>query len=674
MGKASSNKKASVKKLRIPDAGSSEFSGNLHKKGLLQKPVVHILLIIALGSLAYSNTFHSPFQWDEVAQILQNPIIKDLHNFTSSTKGYEYASSYYNPRRSIGYLTFALNYHFGGLNVTGYHLVNLLIHIINGILVYFLVVLTFRTPYFSVSGTSNQGSGTGILTPAPGFPVLPVTNPQFQIPKLIALFSALLFISHPVQTQAVTYVVQRFTSLATLFYLASVVFYVIGRLTSGQTGKPASRKAIKLGTFCLSLLFALLAIKTKEITFTLPLVIIIYEFTFFKSSLRRKLLFLLPVLLTLIIVSISVLNSDKSLGEMLSDVSESTRLQTSMPRWDYLMTQMRVITTYIRLIFLPINQNLDYDYPIEHSFFTPPVFFSFLFLSAIFGTALYLLSLSRQKSKGEEQGEIVPSTGHYSLLTIHLSKFIAFGILWFFITLAIESSLIPIKDVIFEHRMYLPSVGLFSAIAAGVFLAAQRLRMEKIAISVLVLTTLIFSGVTYARNTVWMSKTAFWEDITKKSPNKPRVHNNLGAIYFSQGRMEDALREFQLALMIKPDFAEAHNNLGSVYAAQGLMDKASREFQSALSFSPDYADAHYNLGKFYFASGQMNEAIREFQAAIELKPDHADSHNNLGAVYETLGRVDEAIREYQTALQIDPGNVPARNNLGRHNKMAGDRN
>jgi cytochrome c-type biogenesis protein CcmH/NrfG len=415
--------------------------------------------------------------------------------------------------------------------------------------------------------------------------------------------------------------------------------------------------------------------KSKEIAFTLPLVIIVYEFTFFKSSLRRKLLFLLPVLLTLIIVSISVLRSDKSLGEMLSDVSESTRLQTSMPRWDYLMTQMRVITTYIRLIVLPINQNLDYDYPIEHSIFTPPVFFSFLFLSAIFGTALYLLSLSRQGSKGEGQGQggMVPSTFHHSLLTDHFSRLIAFGILWFFITLSVESSLIPIRDVIFEHRMYLPSVGLFAAITTAVFLAAQRLRMERIAISILVLTTLIFSGVTYARNTVWMSKITFWEDIIKKSPNKPRAHNNLGAVYYSQGRMEDALREFQLALRIKPDFADAHNNLGSVYAAQGLMDKATREFQSALLLKPDYADAHYNLGKFYFASGRMDEALREFQAAVKLKPDYADAHNNLGAVYETLGRVDDALREYQTSLQIDPGNIPARKNLERQNKTAGDR-
>ncbi len=120
--------------------------------------------------------------------------------------------------------------------------------------------------------------------------------------------------------------------------------------------------------------------KTKEIAFTLPIMILLYEFIFFKSTLKRKLVFLVPVLLTLVIVPMSMLHIDKPLGEVLSDLSEKSRLQTDMSRGDYLMTEMRVIVTYIRLIFLPVNQNLDYDYPIYRSFFSPPVFLSFLFL------------------------------------------------------------------------------------------------------------------------------------------------------------------------------------------------------------------------------------------------------------------------------------------------------
>jgi len=611
MGKASRSKNGSDKKLRIPENRSSEFSGNLNKKGLLQKTVVHMLLIISLGFLAYSNTFHSPFQWDDIKHVIGNPVIKDLDNFTASTKGYEF-----NPRRFVGYLTFALNYHFGGSGMIGYHAVNLLIHLINAILVYFLVIMTFRTPYFisekvevrgEEAGTGNKKSEVSNGT----VDGLSVRHSPFIIQNshLVALFSALLFVLHPIQTQAVTYVVQRFASLATLFYLSSLLMYIKGRLTMEKTGddmqKPtelsASTLPLSITFYSLSLVYAALAMMTKEIAFTLPVMIVLYEVAFFRSSLRRRLLFLIPIALILIIVFIGVFVSDKSLEDMLSDASEIARVQTHMSRWDYLNTQMRVITTYIRLIFLPVNQNFDYDYPIEHSFFTLPVFFSFLFLLALFGLALYLFSRSR---------------------------FIAFGILWFFITLSVESSIIPIIDVIFEHRVYLPSIGLLTGITTGVFIVSHRLKMERIGLSVLVLVVLILSGATYARNKVWMSKVSLWEDVVSKSPDKARPRNNLGVFYYEAG----------------------------------YLDKAGREFQAALKINPGYPDAHYNLGNIHLASGRIDEALREFQTAVKLKPDYADAHNNLGTLYARRGNFEEALREFQTALQIDAKN-PARKNL-----------
>ena len=143
--------------------------------------------------------------------------------------------------------------------------------------------------------------------------------------------------------------------------------------------------------------------RTKEIAYTLPLVIMLYESIFFTAPLKKKLLFLLPVVLVLIIVPLSVMHSDKPFGEILSDINAKTRVETDMSRWDYLMTEMRVVTTYIRLIFLPINQNLDYDYPIYRSFFDLPVLLSFLFLSTLLGIAVYLLYKSRRGAKGKEQ-------------------------------------------------------------------------------------------------------------------------------------------------------------------------------------------------------------------------------------------------------------------------------
>jgi hypothetical protein len=211
------------------------------------------------GFAVYSNTFHVPFLWDDRTSIVENPVIKSVGNFFFNTKGYEY-----NPRRFIGYMSFALNYFMGGLDVTGYHVFNLAVHIVNSLLVYALVLLTFRTP---------RMKGTSIVSSS----------------GLVALGAALLFVVHPVQTQAVTYIVQRLTSLAVMWYLLSLCLYAGWRLWQEAHGG----KGLLLYGF--TLISIVLAMKTKEIAFTLPLMIVLYDFYFFRE---RKTLWLVPVLLT----------------------------------------------------------------------------------------------------------------------------------------------------------------------------------------------------------------------------------------------------------------------------------------------------------------------------------------------------------------------------------------
>ena len=566
----------------------------------MRKSLYSLILLAAVGLLAYSNTFYSPFEFDDFSSITENPLVKNLDNFTASLKGYEY-----NPRRFIGYLSFALNYHVGGLDVTGYHIVNLSVHIINAVLVYLLVILIFRTPYFILSGGSSVRFFGSRFT---------MGDSDF-----IALFSALLFLSHPVQTQAVTYIVQRFTSLATLFYLLSVVFYIKGRLHSqraegkGQSAgkeerkdKPSMHHALSpLLFYAGSLLSAVCAMKTKEIAFTLPVVIILVEFIFFGSSLKKKLLFLLPVLLTLVVIPLSILGTERPLGEILSDLSEKTRVQSNISRGDYLMTEMRVITTYIRLIFFPVNQNLDYDYPVYHSFFSPPVLLSFLFLVSIFGVAIYLLYRSQgEKCAGQgtgegQGGEIVTSAP--CPMPYAYYRLIAFGIFWFFITLSVESSVIPIADVIFEHRLYLPSVGAFISIAASAFWAAERLGekwpvTKKILIPLSLALIVLLAGASFARNTVWQTESGLWGDVVEKSPSNARAQHNLGLSYQNRKMADEAAEQYRIALTLKPDYAIAHNNLGLIYAEKGLTNKTIEQYRSALRVSPDYAAAHNNLG------------------------------------------------------------------------------
>ncbi len=662
----------------------------------MRKHLYALLLIVSVGLIAYSDTFTVPFQFDDYPNIADNPLLKNLGNFFLSPKGYSY-----NPRRFIGYLTFALNYHFGGLDVLGYHLVNLAVHIVTAVLLYFFVILTFRTQ--ERRGAKEAWKPESL---------------EAWKPSLIALFSALLFVSHPVQTQAVTYIVQRFTSLAAMFYLCSVVMYVKGRLLTekvrdygreaigeglwekkegpetdsvlSSSSVPVAHRLLPIAFFFLSLLSAVLAMLTKEISFTLPIVIVLYEFIFFKTSFRKKLLFLGPLLLTLLIIPISILGTHKPLGEIISDLSEKTRVQTDIPRWDYLMTQMRVITTYVRLLFLPVNQNLDYDYPVSHSLLAPPVLLSFLFLSAIVGTALYLLYKAGGENKlaiGEGREAIgkseppmaygpspmapdsIPSPIAHSPLPIaSLYRLISFGILWFFITLSVESSFIPIADVIFEHRMYLPSAGAFIAIAGGASVIVARFKNPSArrniaaACAVIILSLTI---VTYARNSVWQDEVRLWRDVVQKSPQKVRPHYDLGLAYDNRGQIGAAFEEYRIALQLDPRDVETHNNLGGIYFQQGRMDEALKEYQTALRYAPGSSTAHYNTGNAYFAMGRLDDATREYQAALRLNPDDAAAHNNLGGVYLQQGRLDKALLEIKSALKADPEYADARANLGR---------
>ncbi len=642
----------------------------------MKKKALPVLLIAIVGLIAYSNTFDVPFQFDDHGNIVDNSLMHDLGSFISSEKFYDY-----NTRRYVGYLTFALNYRVGGLEVIGYHIVNLAIHILNGILVYCLVVLTFRTPHFSnqQSAISSQQSAVSCEN-----------DSRFTIhgSRFIALFSALLFVAHPAQTQAVTYIVQRFTSLAALFYLLSVVMYVKGRLATQQSAINVQQSTMRRFTasaawYPSSVISAVLAMKTKEIAFTLPVVLLLYEFIFFTSSLKKKLFFLIPVLLTLVIIPVSIMGVNRPLGEILSDLSERTRVQSVISRGDYLMTEMRVIVTYLRLIFLPINQNLDYDYPVYHSLFTPSVLLSFLFLLSILGTALFLLYRARQEARGEGQGGIARFTGHDSRFTeAGYYRLIAFGILWFFVALSVESSVIPIADVIFEHRLYLPSAGAFLALAGAVGVALIKVERklpgaERTVFVLGLIAVAALSGATWARNTVWKDSLTLWEDVVRKAPANARAHNNLGFVYNARGMTDRAVEQFVSALQIRPRYLDARINLGIAYNAKGMTDQAIEQYMIGLSLNPDDADAHNNLGIAYVSKGRIDEGMRHYQIALRLKPDYPEAYNNLGIAYGSRGSFDQAIGYFRHALQLKPDYFEARHNLalayqktGRHDEAA----
>ena len=615
MAKKSKNKVSDNKK-----KAAKMMTESVKSAAFFRKPVVHILIIVVLGILIYSNTINAPFAYDDISSIINNSLVTGVRHIIDPQNIYD--------NRLVGNLTFALNYQLHKLNVAGYHIFNLLIHLLNTLLVYWLVILTTRTPYVSAYVEKD---------------VLKNSDPYRWIP----LFTALLFVSHPVQTQAVTYIVQRFASLSTLFYLVSLVLYIKAR------GSDSSKK-VRYAFFAASIISAVLAMRTKEIAVTLPVMIFLYEFMFFRDDIKKRMRYLLALLLTVFIIPLSMMLM-RGGSKRVRGIDELTKIAGSadVSRLDYLRTQFRVIMTYIRLLFFPVNQNLDYDYPIYKTFFTPPVFLSFFVLLGIFCWGIYLLYRSYKSDQAN----------------CCCYRLISFGIFWFFVTISVESSIIPIVDVIFEHRLYLPSVGFFIAFMSGVGFFYARIAnrtkgVAKALIPVMILVVICLSLTAYARNRVWSDMVTLWDDVVRKSPYKPRPHNNLGVAYWEQGRFDDAAKEYQTAINLKPDYVDAHYNLGKAYREQGRLDDAVREYLTAISLKADLPEPHYNLGLVYRTQGRFDDAIREYQTAIKLRPDYADAHNNLGVTYQTQGRLDDAIKEYQTAINLQPNHAKAHHNLG----------
>ena len=383
---------------------------------------------------------------------------------------------------------------------------------------------------------------------------------------------------HPVQTQAVTYIVQRMTSLATMFYLLSVVLYIKARLSivgiqscRRLTENSKEKKFSSLLTPHSSLFFyyvgsvfaAVLAMKTKEIAFTLPLAVVLYEVFFFRGSWKHRLLYLLPLLVTLPIIPLTIIDIGGSAGDILSDTDQHLRVGRGITRLDYLFTQFRVVVTYLRLLVLPLNQNLDYDYPVYAAFFSPPVFLSFLLLTAIFALAVYLFFSSRlHQSSAESYADTTQSQPQPESQSKYKPAFrlIAFGILWFFLTLSVESSLIPIRDVIMEHRLYLPGFGAAAVFATAFYLMVGKLTRPasgKLLLLGAALLVLVLGFATYQRNYVWGDAIRLWQDVVVKSPNKGRPINNLGVALEETGRRPEAFKPFpgplkSIPLIISP--------------------------------------------------------------------------------------------------------------------------
>ena len=665
-------------------------------KGSISSHWPALVLIPLAAALFYSNICSYPFVFDDHSRIVENEQIRDLTGFLSIERILK-------PRAVVD-LTFALNYRFGKLNVSGYHITNVFIHIINGLIAYFLAFTILR------------------LVCNPAQSPQPPTNPP--IPQflnssisVVSFFTALIFVAHPVQTQAVTYIVQRYASMAAMFYMGSVLFYLRARMIQrrqieinrdskptvegtrrkgrNKKGKSNSVGVAVAGTgenkkgtlgaspfrpyvpvfYSLSILCGMLAFLSKQNTASLPGAILLVEYLFIDRTWqgwKTKLpwIGLAFVSFLICVLYVTGLFSGGIAGKgLLEDVSALTQEAKIVSRWSYLCTQFNVVVTYIKLLFFPLHQNLDHLYPFKSGFLDDYTVPAFLFLAA---------------------------TTVFGVWNIRRRPVIAFGIFWFFIALSVESSIIPIRDALFEHRLYLPMFGFALLTSYLLFSILSRKRSFAVAVSVIII--LVLGTTTYLRNRVWRDSIALWSDVVAKNPQNFRGYCNLGVALERQGRFEEAAGRYSRALLLKPDYpdalynlgvvlaldgrfeqaidhfsralqimsehAEARNDLGVVLDRQGKSDEAERHFLEALQIRPDYADAHNNVGVVLERKGEFNEALKHYLEAVRIMPDFADAHQNLGALLARRGRSDEAISHFLEALRIKPDSAEINYRLG----------
>lgn len=554
-----------------------------------------LALICAVGWVIYSNSLHGQFQFDDMGYVARNDSIRDITNIKAIWNALSH------PSRFVGFLTFAANFHFSRSDVFGYHVTNVIIHLFVGITVWWFVRILFQTPRIvNLNGVSKD---------------------VYEARDWIAFFVAFMFVAHPVETQAVAYIAQRLASMATLFYILTLCLYIKGRLTQIQWHK--------LVFFGLAFVTTILGMFTKQITFTLPFMVILMEIMFLNkegriSWIKRLIKPQYVALFVGLLLIIPWMFNFNPKSVFKTNIASGSHLGDTINPVNYFLTQMEVVPHYIRLLFIPIGQNLDYDWPVSTTLLDPGVIFGILFLSGLIALGFY--SYKR-------------------------NVLVSFGIFWFFITASIESSFIPIRHVIFEHRVYLPSFGCFIAVLPALY---RFMRHRNAYISIVSILIAILSVMTYKRNEVWSDHFSMWNDVKQKSPNKARPYNNLAIGYLEQQRNDEALVELNESLRIDPNFAEALNNRGVVWKRKGLYDMALKDLNKAVEINPGYIDAYYNRGNAYHYSGRYKQALESFARVLQINANFTEAYNELGIVYKKMRQYDKAIAMYNEALKRVP--------------------
>jgi len=555
-----------------------------------KRDAVVFLMIGILGLMLYSNVLQGEFIADDYPYIIDNHALKDIFNIKAIWESFR--------TRFLAGMTFALNYAFGQNNVIGYHLVNVFFHMCASSAVYIFCKDLLQTPTLK-------------------------TNSRKPHEYLFPVFATFIFLCHPIQTQAVAYIMQRMTSMATLCYLLTLIFYMKARRQKAARYMALACLTMFVGIFC------------KEMIITVPLMLMVIEIVFFNADTtqwKKRLLNMAPFfILSGILMFIFLLDAQSSVFDLKTQISRRSF------NWHYFLTEINVLRTYLRLWVLPINQNHHYAYPMAQSLFEPATLYSVFLLIGLMIVAVRYLKTH---------------------------PLLSFAIFWFFVAISVEFTVVCFvnRGAIYEHWMYLGTVGFAIGLSAGL---SHLIRAPQIYKRVMFAFVVLLSALTFHRNFVWQNEIVFWEDVYKKSWKDPIVYLGVGTAYQRQGYDQKALEYFQkgvvrffkthdkLTPINRYYLSGLYNNIGIIYHHMGKDAEALKAYKRSYKADPQNTSTFRNLAKYTLDAQQYDKAIFFLKEKIRLDPTDPEDYYGLGLAYLNLGKKEEAKVFFQKTYQLE---------------------
>ena len=558
----------------------------------------YCLLISLLGVLFFSNHLNNPFQFDSVAYIVNNANLKNPETLLS----FEFWKKEFLARGLLR-ISLALNAYLDGFRPFGYHIFNLAFHILNALLLFFVLEKSLRR-----FGMEAVGWGSKRI-------------------RSVSFFSAVFFLCHPIQTESVIYIMSRSEVVASTFYLA-------GFLLFQQLLERSSTSHLQYGLYFLSIfLIALVGFSVKQIVATLPAIMILYYLCSCPDhSPALQFLKKWRWAITGIIAGVAGFLFYKLLTDETFLIGPS-RPEEMVGRAKYMLSQPSVIVFYyLKMLLFPMNLNIDPDIAVVTSFL------SWNFLLPMFCIAFLLLCS----------------------LKVFKTRFVFFFLCWFFIILSPSSSIVTLHDLAAEHRTYLASAGIFILFACGVAEVTCRWGETRPLNITLIFCVFALGIMTMKRNAVWQSELSLWQDTHQKSPHKLRPLINLARAHSLEGNSEKAIQYYQESLVKGPGVFATNYNLGALYLEKGLVTDALRHFQLASRIEPEIPEPFAKLGEIYLSQKNFKLADSYFKRAVELNPRSSKVFKNLGVVnFYHLNRPKQGLAYFTRSLNLDPGQPEA---------------